>query len=55
MAIATGIAFTPEVVAARPGDPASIVASGDAAARDIGWAPTHSLSDMITSAWEVGR
>jgi len=53
MATATGIAFTPEVVAARPGDPARIVASGEAAARDIGWAPTHSLADMIESAWEV--
>lgn len=53
MAIATGIGFTPEVVAARPGDPARIVASGEAAARDIGWASTHSLSDMITSAWEA--
>jgi UDP-glucose 4-epimerase len=53
MANATGIAFTPEVVAARPGDPARIVASGEAAARDIGWAPTHSLTDMITSAWDV--
>ena len=55
MAIATGIAFTPEVVAARPGDPARIVASGEAAARDIGWAPTHSLGDMIQSAFEASR
>ena len=53
MAIATGVAFTPEVVAARPGDPARIVASGEAAARDIGWAPSHSLADMIASAWEA--
>ena len=55
MATATGIAFTPEVVAARPGDPARIVASGEAAARDIGWATTHSLTDMIESAFEASR
>jgi UDP-glucose 4-epimerase len=55
MALATAIDFSPEVVAARPGDPARIVASGEAAARDIGWAPTHSLSDMITSAWEANK
>ena len=55
MAIATGIAFTPEVVGARQGDPARIVASGEAAARDIGWGATHSLTEMIVSAWEASR
>jgi UDP-glucose 4-epimerase len=55
MVLATGVDFTPQVVAARPGDPARIVASGEAASRDIGWAPTHSLADMIRSAWEASR
>jgi UDP-glucose 4-epimerase len=55
MAATTGIPFTPEVVPARPGDPARIVASGELAARDIGWAPAHSLEDMIRSAWEASR
>jgi len=47
----TGIAFTPEITARRPGDPARIVASGEAAARDIGWAPTRDLADMVATAW----
>ena len=51
MAAATGLPFTPEVAPARPGDPARIVASGELAARDIGWAATHSLAQMIASAW----
>ena len=33
----TGIPFVPEVGPRRPGDPARIVASGELAARDIGW------------------
>jgi UDP-glucose 4-epimerase len=55
MAVATGIAFEPEVAPARPGDPARIVASGELAARDIGWTPTHSLESMIKSAFEASR
>lgn len=55
MAAVTGIAFEPELAPARPGDPARIVASGEAAARDIGWAPTHTLDDMIRSAWQASR
>ncbi len=51
MAEVTGIAFEPEVGPRRPGDPARIVASGAAAARDIGWAPTRSLRDMVATAW----
>ncbi len=47
----TGIAFTPEVADRRPGDPARIVASGAAAARDLGWQMTHSLEEMVASAW----
>ncbi|MBN9375953.1 MAG: UDP-glucose 4-epimerase GalE [Cellulomonas sp.] len=49
----TGIAFAPEVGPRRPGDPARIVASGELAARDLGWAMRHSLEDMVGSAWEA--
>ncbi|MCU1515530.1 MAG: galE, partial [Pseudarthrobacter sp.] len=51
MALATGIDFSPQICAARPGDPARIVASGELARRDIHWKPRHSLRDMISSAW----
>ena len=47
----TGIDFTPQVAPRRPGDPARIVADGDAAARDLGWAMRHDLRDMVESSW----
>ena len=53
VAEATGIAFEPEVSDRRPGDPARIVASGELAARDLGWAMRHSLIDMVSSAWNA--
>ena len=53
VADATGIAFEPEVVERRPGDPARIVASGDLARRDLDWAMRHSLADMVSSAWNA--
>ena len=49
----TGLDFTPEIGARRPGDPARIVASGELAARDLGWAMRHSLTDMVASAWRA--
>ena len=49
----TGIDFEPVIAPRRPGDPAQIVASGDLAARDLGWAMRHSLEDMVRSAWEA--
>ena len=49
----TGIAFAPEIAPRRPGDPARIVASGELAARDLGWAMRHSLRDMVASAWQA--
>ena len=49
----TGIDFTPEVTDRRPGDPARIVASGELAARDLGWRMTHTLQDMVRSAWQA--
>lgn len=35
----------------RPGDPARIVANGDLASRDLGWAMRHTVSEMVASAW----
>jgi UDP-glucose 4-epimerase len=51
MARVTGIAFTPEVKPPRPGDPATIVATGELAARDLDWAMRHTLDEMVSSAW----
>ena len=49
----TGIDFTPAVGPRRPGDPARIVATGEAAARDLEWKMRHGLEDMVRSAWEA--
>jgi UDP-glucose 4-epimerase len=49
----TGIRFEPKITERRPGDPARIVASGERAARDLGWANTHSLEEMVASAWSA--
>jgi UDP-glucose 4-epimerase len=46
----TGIEFEPEVAPRRPGDPAWIVASGETAARDLGWTMRYSLTQMVQSA-----
>lgn len=53
MAEVTGIDFSPTIAPRRGGDPARIVASGDLAARDLGWRMTHSLTEMVASAWEA--
>lgn len=47
----TGIGFEPTIGPRRPGDPARIVASGELAARDLGWKMRHSLEQMVESAW----
>ena len=49
----TGFDFEPQIMPRRPGDPARIVAAGDLAARDLGWAMRHSLEDMVASAWSA--
>jgi UDP-glucose 4-epimerase len=49
----TGMAFTPEIMPRRAGDPARIVASGVLAARDLGWEMRHDLRQMVESAWEA--
>lgn len=55
MAEVTGIDFEPELVARRPGDPATVVASGELARRDLGWNPQTDLREMIHSAWDAYR
>jgi UDP-glucose 4-epimerase len=49
----TGIDFTPKIAPRRPGDPARIVATGEAAARDLDWKMRHDLEDMVRSAWKA--
>jgi UDP-glucose 4-epimerase len=49
----TGLDVTPELADRRPGDPARIVASGEAAARDLGWTMRHDIDDMVASAWRA--
>jgi UDP-glucose 4-epimerase len=51
----TGIEFSAEIGPRRAGDPARVVASGEKASRDIGWAMTQSLEDMIQSAFEARK
>ena len=55
IAEATGNDFTPEIAPRRPGDPARIVATGEAAGRDLDWQMRHSLADMVTSAWQARK
>ena len=53
ISLVTGKDFTPEIGPRRAGDPARVVASGEKASRDIDWAMTHSLEEMIRSAFEA--
>ena len=55
IALVTGNDFSPTRGARRAGDPARVVASGELATRDLEWAMTHSLEDMIASAWEARK
>jgi UDP-glucose 4-epimerase len=49
----TGVDFAPELAPRRPGDPARIAAGGALAARDLDWAMTYTLDEMVSSAWEA--
>lgn len=53
MARVTGIDFTPQIAPRRPGDPARIVATGEAAARDLDWKMRYSVDEMVASAWSA--
>ena len=49
--VATGTSLTPVEAPRRAGDPASIVATGDKAADDIEWKHSHTVREMVESAW----
>jgi UDP-glucose 4-epimerase len=51
VARATGVDFTPHADPRRPGDPVKVVASGQRAAKDLGWSMEQSVEDMVSSAW----
>jgi UDP-glucose 4-epimerase len=51
----TGSDVVPEVGPRRPGDPARIVASGEAARRDLDWQMRHDVRAMVESAWRAWR
>jgi UDP-glucose 4-epimerase len=55
VAAVTGSDIEPTIEPRRPGDPARIVASGEAAARDLGWAMRHDLHEMVASDWRARR
>jgi UDP-glucose 4-epimerase len=43
----------PEIVGRRAGDPASVVASVDKITQTLGWQATHSIRDIVESAWNA--
>jgi len=49
----TGIAFEPEILDRRPGDPARIIASGELARRDLDWKMRHDVDSMVETAWRA--
>jgi UDP-glucose 4-epimerase len=55
MAEVSGLGFTPQIGPRRAGDPARIVADGSAAAADLGWKMSYSLSEMVSTAWSARK
>jgi UDP-glucose 4-epimerase len=51
----TGGDTTPEVVPARPGEPARVVLAVDRTARDLGWRATRDLRQTVADAWASWR
>jgi UDP-glucose 4-epimerase len=47
----SGAQQSPQVVARRPGDAASVVARADLIRQELGWVATRGLSDIVESAW----
>jgi UDP-glucose 4-epimerase len=48
----TGRDIPTDVVPRRAGDPAVLIASASRIARDLGWQPRKTLTDIVTSAWQ---
>jgi UDP-glucose 4-epimerase len=52
----TGHPIPDEVAARRPGDPAVLVASSEAAQADLGWKPERpAIETIVADAWEFAR
>ncbi|WP_430645959.1 UDP-glucose 4-epimerase GalE [Agromyces sp. GXS1127] len=51
----SGVPLEPEVIAARAGDPAELVADASRIADDLGWRARHGLDEIIASAWAADR
>ncbi|WP_354699245.1 UDP-glucose 4-epimerase [Paraconexibacter sp. AEG42_29] len=51
MRAATGIAFEPELLPRRPGDPTRIIGSTARLEQDFGWRATRDVQEMASSAW----
>ena len=49
----SGIPLAPEIVPARPGDPAALVADAARLGSVTGWRPVHGLEAIIESAWRA--
>ncbi|GAA2040844.1 UDP-glucose 4-epimerase GalE [Agromyces tropicus] len=55
IAAESGTAFDPEVVPARAGDPAQLVADASRIAAELGWRARRGLDEIIASAWAADR
>ena len=49
----SGRDIQPRVGAARPGDPAMVVADTARITAALGWRPRHDLREMVRSAWHA--
>lgn len=49
----SGRSIEPRMGAARPGDPAMVVADAERIGRELGWRPRHDLREMVSSAWHA--
>jgi len=47
----SGSDLTPEVIERRAGDPAEVVADASRVSANFSWTPTHTVRDMVESAW----
>ncbi|HWJ85900.1 MAG TPA: UDP-glucose 4-epimerase GalE [Cellulomonas sp.] len=55
IATVSGLDATPDVLPRRPGDPASLVATGARLRAELGWQPRVGLDDIVASAWQAWR